>query len=70
MIQSNYERLAHAKRINPQRVQYLEDTVKQLRLYHTKLDKKLVKACIVWNMIVAYDDLLSSINSRMEQATT
>ena len=69
MLTSNYERLAHAKRINPQRVQYLEDTVKQLRLYHTKLNKKPVKACIVWNMIVAYDDLLASLNSRMEGLT-
>ena len=67
MIQSNYERLAHAKSINPKRVQYLEDTVKALREYHTRA--KPSKRITLWKLITAYEVRLDKCYARMEQVT-
>ncbi len=64
MLTSNYERLAHAKKINPTRVQYLEDTVKALREYHTRARE--AKKPMIWRLINAYELTLDKCHARME----
>ena len=67
MITSNYEHLAHAKRINPKCVQYLEDTVKALREYHTRARPS--KRITLWKLITAYEIRLDKCYARMEGLT-
>jgi len=67
MITSNYEALKHSKTPRLERVQWLENQVKELRQYHNKARQQ--KKQTIWLLINAYELLLDKCYQRMERVT-
>lgn len=65
MITSNYETLMHSKVPKLERVQWLENQVKELRTYHSKARQQ--KKITIWRLINAYELLLDKCYTRMAQ---
>ena len=64
MLQSNYYTLKHSKTIKAQRVQLLEDQIKELKAYHARA--RLAKRPIIQRLITGYEILHEKITARLD----
>ena len=64
MLTSNYYTLRHSKTIRAQRVQLLEDQIKELKAYHARA--RLAKRPIIQRLITGYEILHEKLTARME----
>lgn len=66
MLTSNYEYLRRSKNPSPERVQWLEDQIKELKSYHARA--RLAKRPIIQRLITGYEILHEKLTAKMEGA--